>query len=309
MTRLREASKLDHPVLIITNERDFAADLVIERLNRSGYPVERWNTETRPNVLWRPNQPPQTSTTSAVWLRHHLPEPSLSHSVEAVDDFLVLREQWRTWLTDLSDAGARWMNPLWESRRAENKLVQLRTAVACGFDVPPTIVTNDKTAAQEHQALVGTCVIKALASAYFAFSSSAFMFTRPLNDALDFDVDDWIEQPVIVQKAIRPRTDIRLFLVGDHASAAAAVVQGPDWRLQSAEATWTAVQPPHELIERCRAFNSSLGLAYNAFDFAYDGEAYWFLEANQAGEFAFLDRPLELGVADAIAHWLVAGSR
>jgi hypothetical protein len=48
----------------------------------------------------------------------------------AVDDFLVAREQWRAWLTDLAESpDTRWLNPLWAARSAENKLVQMRVAL------------------------------------------------------------------------------------------------------------------------------------------------------------------------------------
>jgi hypothetical protein len=50
--------------------------------------------------------------------------------VAAVDDFLVAREQWRAWLTDLAESpDTRWLNPLWAARSAENKLVQMRVAL------------------------------------------------------------------------------------------------------------------------------------------------------------------------------------
>jgi len=296
------------PVLVITNERDFAADLVIDRIKRSGRAVERWNTETRPVVEWRPEGLPGSATASAVWLRQFLPEPTKSTSVEAVDDFLVVREQWRTWLTDLAEAGARWMNPLWAARRAENKLIQLRAAARLGFLVPPTVVTNDKAVAQKHEADVGPCILKAVSAAYFPFSTSAFMFTRPLAEALCLGGDDWAEQPVIVQQAVAPRIDVRVFIVGDHASAAATTTAGPDWRLFAGENSWERFEVPADLVDRCRAFNAEFGLVYSAFDFAFDGAHCWFLECNQAGEFAFIDRPLDLGVADAIATWLVGGA-
>lgn len=297
------------PILVITNERDFAADLVIDRVQRAGAWVERWNTETPREIVWTPSEPPSSSSASAVWLRQHLPDPACTNTVAEVDDFLVAREQWRAWLTDLAETDTRWMNPLWAARRAENKLVQLRTATHLGFDVPPTIVTNSKSVALGHQLQTGPCVVKSVAAAYFPFSTSAFMFTTPLAEALELSEADWAGAPVVVQKTVTPRTDIRVFVVGSHASGAAATVDGPDWRIHSGETTWTRWDPPADLIGRCRAYNKALGLTYSAFDFAYDGATAWFLECNQAGEFAFIDRPLNLGVADAIAAWLIGADR
>jgi hypothetical protein len=47
-----------------------------------------------------------------------------------------------------------------------------------------------------------------------------------------------------------------------------------------------------------------MGLRYAAFDFVLDGDVLWFLEANQAGEWVFIDRPLKLGIAQALAEYL-----
>lgn len=307
MTRAVDGGAGDGTVLVITNERDFAADVVIDRIRRRGGTVERWNTETPPTLDWRPEGPPLSAAASAVWLRQYLPEPARSASVSDVDDFLVMREQWRAWLTDLAESDARWMNPLWAARRAENKLIQLRTAAGLGFLVPPTVVTNDRIVAEKHESEVGPCIVKAVSAAYFPFSTSSFMFTRPLSDALSLGGDDWAVQPVIVQQAVVPRADVRLFIVGDHASAAATTTGGSDWRLFAGESSWKRFSVPAGLVEKCRAFNAEFGLAYSAFDFAFDGTDCWFLECNQAGEFGFIDRPLKLGVGDAIARWLTGG--
>lgn len=299
----------DAPILIVTNERDFAADIVIQRILSRGQEVERWNTETLRQVSWHPEQPPSTRRASAVWLRQFLAEPTITETVTEVDDFLVAREQWRTWLTDLSEAPVPWMNPLWAARRAENKLIQLRTTVEVGLSVPATIVTNSRDEAARHQSEVGSCIVKSVAAAYFPFSTSSFMFTRPLDEALDLGSDDWAAQPVIVQKQIQPRIDVRVFVVGSFSAAASALVDDVDWRTNSADAVWDRFDAPDGLIDLCRAYLESFGLVYGAFDFAFDGNTCWFLECNQAGEFAFVDRPLRLGVGDAIAAWLCGDRR
>lgn len=291
-------------VLIITNERDFAADLVVKRLLDDGVEVDRWNTGDPSPLTWRPDEPSSTDMYSSVWLRQYLREPPRAASVSEIDDFLVTREQWRAWLTDLAEGDARWMNPLWAARRAENKLVQLRLATRVGMKVPPTVVTTSRQIAEQHQQAVGPCIVKAVSSAYFAFSDSAFMFTRDLADALDLDLPDWVCQPVVVQRRIDPRVDVRVFVVGDYVVAAGTVVEGDDWRLRSELAVWV----PFELGEahrvQCLSLARHLGIAYGAMDFAFDGEELWFLECNQAGEFAFVDRPLQLGIDRAIAGWL-----
>ena len=294
------------PILILTNERDFAADLVIRRLGERGVPVERWNAEDDRVVEWRLESAQLDPPPRAVWLRQFLPEPARASTVREVDEFLVAREQWRAWLTDLAELpGPHWMNPLWAARRAENKLAQLRVARACGLDVPRTLLTNDRKRALLHQSAVGPCVVKSVASAYFPFSDSSFMFTVKLARAAELADADWASQPVLVQEAIPKTADVRVFVVGDFAAAASTRVEATDWRTAAGDARWEPLDAPRRVIESCRNYLQELGLAYGAFDFVVDENAgWWFLECNQAGEFAFADRPLNLGVADAIARWL-----
>jgi glutathione synthase/RimK-type ligase-like ATP-grasp enzyme len=299
------------PVLILTNQRDFAADRVIRCLQDVDVPVERWNAEDQRVVAWRPEQAQFDRPPRAVWLRQFLPEPTVMGDVHEVDDFLVAREQWRTWLSDLAeDPGPRWMNPLWASRRAENKLVQLRVARECGLEAPATLMTNNRAVALRHQVAVGPCVVKSVASAYFPFSDSSFMFTVDLDEAAHLPEDEWAAQPLLVQKAVAKGADVRVFMVGDFVAAVSTYVDVTDWRTASSDAKWEHQDIPPHIVASCLDYLKCLGLAYGAFDFVVDQTSqWWFLECNQAGEFSFADRPLNLGVSDAIAQWLAAEQR
>lgn len=303
------SSEPEAPVLILTNQRDFAADRVIRRLGVLGVPVERWNAEDERLVAWRPEELPLVSRPRAVWLRQFLPEPANTDRVSEVDEFLVAREQWRAWLSDLAEQeGPRWLNPLWASRRAENKLGQLRIARACALDVPPTVLTNSRSEAFRHQSEVGRCIVKSVASAYFPFSDSAFMFTVDLAATAELPDADWAVQPVLVQKAIAKKADVRVFLLPGLATAVATHVAVTDWRTVSGDAEWKPYDLPATIAVSCRTYLGQLGLVYGAFDFVVDGEDHWwFLECNQAGEFSFADRPLNLGIGDTIAAWLAEG--
>lgn len=296
-------------VLILSNDRDFAADRVVDVLIREGHTVDRFHVgrDESPtfDVAWHADEGPVSARYDAVWLRQFLPEVENGLDLLEVDDQLVRREQWRTWLTDLAETpDARWMNPLWASRRAENKLVQLRQAQGQGLSVPATLVTNSREAAAKHAEAVGPCVVKTVTAAFHGLSDLSFVFTRPLEVAMAGTAHDWASQPLMVQKEVTPRRDVRVFVVDGFVMAAATQVDGTDWRTSAGEAQWVpySLTPSMELA--CASYVSSLGLVYGALDFADDGEVLWFLECNQAGEFVFLDVPLDLGVAKGIADWL-----
>jgi glutathione synthase/RimK-type ligase-like ATP-grasp enzyme len=281
---------------------------VIALLKSDGVDVVRLNSDD-PSLLpdWSPGE--LTSSDLAVWWRQFLPEPTPARTVEALDDRLVVSEQWRSWISVLDAPRGYWMNPLWAARVAENKVVQLRTAKTCGFAVPATLVTNSALSAAAFEARVGQCVVKTLRAGYFGYSDQSFMFTRLLTPAILELSHQWQEQPLIVQARVQPRVDIRVFMVHGRVEAAVCAtvpLDVIDWRTASDEAHWGLYMIPEALAKACEKYVERLELEYCAIDFASDGTEIWFLEGNQAGEFAFVDRPLGLGITDAIARALSA---
>jgi glutathione synthase/RimK-type ligase-like ATP-grasp enzyme len=301
MTRLPE-------LLILTNEADFGADEIIHRIDLGQVSIRRFNIEdatTRPmegsEVLDRDVYP----NVRAVWWRQFVPEGRPPpRSGLAYDDLIVQRSQWSSFLSLFDWPDVAWINPLWSARRAENKLVQLRTAAMCGFQLPATILTNDAEQAARFQRMHGMCVVKSLATAYFEFTDQAFVFTEFLTDDVLDDAARWHPQPVIVQAFVPRALDVRVVVVGDQCFAAEADVGGSDWRKDPEAATWKGRACSGALQDNCRRYLSALGLRYAAFDFALADDHMWFLEANQAGEWLFLDRPLKLGIAEALATQL-----
>jgi glutathione synthase/RimK-type ligase-like ATP-grasp enzyme len=299
-------------VFVLTNQHDFAADGVVDLLKSSGTDVVRVNSDDL-SVLpdWSPGEP--ASANSTVWWRQFLPEPTPASTVEELDDRLVVAEQWRSWISVFDDPGGYWMNPLWAARLAENKIVQLRTAKTCGFSVPATLVTNNAASAATFAAQVGQCVVKSLRAGYFGYSDQSFMFTRLLTPDIIALRSEWQVQPLVVQAQIKPRIDIRVFVVHHQVEAAVstmAPLDAIDWRTASSEAHWGLCPLPPALVKASEQYVELLNLEYCAIDLASDGHDVWFLEGNQAGEFAFVDRPLDLGITAAIARALsTAASR
>jgi glutathione synthase/RimK-type ligase-like ATP-grasp enzyme len=305
--RGRSAKHVTDPVLVLSHERDYAADSVIARLNARNVPLTRWNIETLVNCVptWAPGD---THAFRSVWLRDYLPPQPETPTIDELDDYLVVRAQWRDWVATLADQSTFWINPLWPARKAENKAVQLATATEIGMLVPATIVTNDRDCARafEREQRDGA-VVKTMAPGYFAYTDRSFMFTTEVTDDVLADAHAWRTQPLIVQQRIPRARDIRVIVVGDYMVAAATTTGDQDWRL-TVPTIWHQIEISDRLANECRALIRKLGLIYAAIDLVDDGERLWFLEANQAGEFQFLDRPLRLGVADVLADALARGS-
>jgi glutathione synthase/RimK-type ligase-like ATP-grasp enzyme len=279
---------------------------VIDHLSRAGVVTQRLNIEaatTTSAMAWSPDMIPPAVV---VWWRQFEADTPVRSLADA-DDLLVSRAQWRTWLSTLDTPASRWMNPLWSARRAESKVEQLRVARALGFDLPATLVTNDRTEAANFQQAVGDVVVKTLASAYFEFSNQAFVFTESLDHPALDDPNAWFGAPVIVQKRLVGAADARIVSFGDSTFAARSANPGLDWRkLPFDPEMWECCVPPIEIVDYCRRYRAHLSLEYAAFDFMVSEDVWWFLEANQAGEFSFIDRALDLGIAESLARHLAA---
>jgi glutathione synthase/RimK-type ligase-like ATP-grasp enzyme len=292
------------PVVVLTNQLDVAADEVINRLTESGIPVRRVNAEdvvAAGAPTWSSRSQLDTSAGAIWWRQFELPSDSIV-DLKTADDVLLVRAQWRAWLSVLEDLRVPWINELWAARRAENKILQLRTAGNVGLQVPETIVCNDlaeaKRFSDQHPAIV-----KSLASAYFELSDQGFVFTRDLTPDLLDDENVWRLQPMIVQRRITG-ANLRVILVGDECFGASCQTAALDWRLEGADAHWRSWSVPAGVAEPCRKYAAELGLRYAAFDLIDDGDSVWFLEANQAGEWSFIDRPLKLGISEALTSLL-----
>lgn len=293
-------------VVVLTNERDLGADDVIRRLDDQGVRVHRLNAEgaaSGPVATWTPDSGTALDVGVVWWRQFELPADP-PQSVEAIDDLLVVRAQWRAWIASLAAGDVPWINDLWRARRAENKLVQLRTARTAGFRLPETIVTNDHGEARR---TFGDrpAVVKTLAAAYFELSGQGFVYTHALDDPELQQNESWYEQPLIIQERV-DGADVRVVLVGDEYFGASCNTEALDWRTVGRSAAWCPWPVPEPLVVQCRRYARSMGLHYVAFDFIESGDSIWFLEANQAGEWVFLDRVLHLGIGESLTNLLAS---
>jgi glutathione synthase/RimK-type ligase-like ATP-grasp enzyme len=302
------------PVVILTNERDFGADVIIRNLTDSERQVIRLNFEraTRSDLpQWYQSDPNgATLTPHVVWKRQFEAYDGPPANLREAEDRLISRAQWRAWLSMLDHSESVWINDLWSARRAENKIIQLRTAKRCGFDVPATRVVNSRQAARqfanEHD---GRVVIKSLTTAYYEFTEESFVFTQRWNSGSVSSEDEasWHAQPVVVQQEVFPGDyDARVVAFGDAVVGAVSERRpgGPvDWRAQP-QNQWTEWPVPDVLRSQCLDYLRSLDLRYCAFDFVI-GPRVWFLEANQAGEWHFLDRQAHLNIGAGLTNYLL----
>jgi glutathione synthase/RimK-type ligase-like ATP-grasp enzyme len=297
---------MTRPIVVLTNRRDLAADDVIRRVDEAGVEILRFNAEDLASggaPSWEPESGPSFGPGAVLWRQFEIPRPSTQLDAAGIDDLLLTRAQWRVWLSTLNTAGTPWMNDLWRARRAEDKVVQLDTARSVGFQLPRTLLTNDPDRAREFSRSEGT-VIKSPSAGYFEFSDRGFVFTQMLTEDVLGQREAWFNQPMLVQQRVSG-SHVRVVTVGGRYFAARCEARALDWRTEGDGVKWRPWKIPDGVAASCLEYVRVMGLAYCAFDFVDDGAATWFLEANQAGEWVFIDRVLDLGIAQAIALQLI----
>jgi glutathione synthase/RimK-type ligase-like ATP-grasp enzyme len=214
--------------------------------------------------------------------------------------------------------------------RAEDKALQLRLARDLGFRVPQTLISNDVDAVSafvDDAASAGRQVITKLLRplSQTMGGDGPFMFSRTLRPEDLRHLAEVRVAPQIFQHRINKRLDIRVQVMGDVVVAGATACVGDDWRRDS-DGRFVAWPISESLAQRCRALCRQLGLMTGAIDLVVDddtdddtdddadgdadGDAgVHFLEINPSGEWGMLERDLQAGLPDALAHLLLGAPR
>ena len=306
-------------VLILTNDEDVTADMVVVHLNTSGVPVVRLDPADLTDSVALSGEFVHGS------FRGHLSSGGRLVSIGGLRSVWLRRPggpatraaEPSAWLTEesgqalyglLHGSGARWMNQPDAAHRARYKPWQLRVAQRCGLPVPATLITTFPRAAREFAERYPDLVVKPVSGVHPQNPPLAVPTSRVPPEA---DFSSVAHGPTLLQRRIAKRADIRLTAVGDELLAARKATSaevGPDdvdVRFAESAEPWRPTEVPPRVAESIRSYLTAAGLAYGALDFAEDGDGiWWFLECNQSGQFGFVEVDTGLPIARTIAEWL-----
>ncbi len=206
---------------------------------------------------------------------------------------------------------AVWMNHPAVTYQAESKPYQLRRAANIGFDVPSTLVTNDREA--DVIGMIGHRIaLKSVDTVLLQDEHHQhFGYTTLIDWAACAD-EHFHLAPATCQSIIAPKLDLRVTVVGgrlwcDAITDEQGGIDG-DWRVRPKnELIYKDYDLPANVAERCHSLVRDLGLRYGAIDLALSNDRYWFIEINPTGEWGWLDRNGR-GLSAAIAEELACPS-
>jgi glutathione synthase/RimK-type ligase-like ATP-grasp enzyme len=202
---------------------------------------------------------------------------------------------------------------------ASHKARQLLLAGRLGFELPPTLVTNDPDAFlafHQQQRRDGTITKRAAPSQRLTTADGAealVRYTEPVRPRDLVHVEDLRLCPLLVQPYVPKRLELRVTVVGERVFAAAIHSQASnhtrlDWRrYDDARTPITPFALPGDIAGRCRALVAELGLCYGAIDLVLTpDDRFVFLEINPNGQYLWIELATGLGIGAAVADLLEA---
>lgn len=307
--------------LLVSNERDLTSDYVVLELRRRGLPFHRLNSEhfSEAKVSFNPRRGEDgwvveledtvidfTSVKAAYFRRPGTPLAPTAVKQSAAKRYCEV--EWGAALASaLNSLGERWLNAPLAILAAENKPRQLSVACSIGFAVPDTLVTNDLKQAQFFLSN-GISIAKPLREALLVGDGKErVIFTTRLDQLIETDETKVSAAPVIFQREIQKRLDIRATVIGNAVYTAEIHSQEhdetiTDWRRGShSDLPHSPHKLPDDLDKKCIRLVHTLGLRFGAVDLALDQDGrYWFLEVNPNGQWAWIENRTGLPLTQAI---------
>jgi hypothetical protein len=173
---------------------------------------------------------------------------------------------------------------------ASLKPYQLAVAGRCGLSVPASLVSSDRSAAQEFElGLDGGVVVKAM--------------SREVGGLVaEEDRSGWSRAMHLTQSRIEAAYHVRLTVVDGQMFAARIDTAHLDWRRDMDRCGYSVAVTPPGIVRAVVAVMGQLRLRFAAFDFAVDAAGrWWFLEINSNGQWLWIEQATGLPIAAAIA--------
>ena len=313
-------------LLILTSNRDFAADYLIVELIEHGLPYFRLNSEQIHEAAFKfsVDQPDARRSlrlgprnldlddVSAVWYRRAV-HPNSVPSLSTAENLFIAGELRHLAMGLLLNPQVTWVNAIDKVSVAELKLFQLRIAVSLGFRIPRTLVSSDIEELKRFvaEAKSGAICKPIFHGMFFDVQTSHAIFTRRM-DIGELNSDSLKACPILVQDEISRVADVRATFVGEECFVADIVGEptAVDWRAPTNDVRYFRSDLDEETKTRCRQMLRELGLIYGAFDFIRtESGQLVFLELNPTGEWAWLEEELSFPMREAFLKVFYGVSR
>ncbi|MFJ3219655.1 ATP-grasp ribosomal peptide maturase [Kitasatospora sp. NPDC086801] len=316
------------PVAVVTNLQDPTADLVIAELHDRGVPVVRFDAGDFPATLsltarigggaqeWegRVRTPSRLVGLGSIRSLYYRRPSAFAFPHLDPQDARVAAAQARYGLGGVlvSLPGCLYVNHPNKIADAEYKPAGLAAAAACGFQVPPTLVTNEPAEACEFAVAHGRVIHKPISLPTYLIDGVAQ--TVPVTEARVEEIGDSVAGTMhLFQQRIDKTADVRVTVIGRQVFAVRIDCGLLDWRVDYTTHTYTVVPVPKRVERSLFAYLGHFGPLFGAFDFALTGpesteDSWVWIECNPSGQWAWMEPPTGLPMTASLADLLQRGA-
>lgn len=309
---------VDGPVLVLTCADDPTSDVVVSELNDRGVPVFRCDPADvltgrlevtadvgkESTLLHTQTRSVDLASVRSVYYRR--PSSFLASATMGEQDAQFAKEQAKHGMAGIvAGVRGRWVNHLWRALEAEFKPTQLTAAREAGFVVPPTIITNRVCDARAFANEHGAIVYKPLQNVDLVgpTGNAAAIW---VDDVDPTDLDDSVGLTLhVFQGRVQKAADVRVTVIGNETFSVRIDSPYLDWRRDYEQVSYTVVDAPEHVVQRCRRYLDRFGLLFGAFDFGLTHDDTWvWYECNTAGQWHWLELETGLPMTAALADLL-----
>jgi len=238
----------------------------------------------------------------SVWYRRPQLPLFQDRKIPSVPEFVHREFElfWNMIVSSISEKLVLWISHPLKLLGASVKTVQLANARRIGFKIPPTMITTDPTLAREFcEEQDWQIIVKTLGAPVVSDSGILKnMYARKLDQEKVKQLESVSTCPVILQKRIRKRRELRVTVIGTRVFAfelipsdGISIDKVDDWRSIDP----TAIKPqnfklPPLLTKLCVELVSQMGLNFSTMDIIEGMEGdYYFLDLNPNGQWLWLE--------------------
>ncbi len=218
----------------------------------------------------------------------------------------LYNSQWMSFIRNLTFfEDVKWMNNPVDTYKAENKLLQLKYAKEVGLRIPNTLVTNNNSFKLDNP----TVAVKSLDTALFKINDKeAFFYTNimTVEEVKSYDISLF---PVVIQDNLEPKVDYRVTIAGNKMYSAVISEHGKgvsgDWRRRKNTLKFIDCDVPDRIKQKCFKLLKRLRLSFGGIDLVEHDNAFFFIEVNPTGEWAWLVDSANQKIYEGICDFLL----
>ncbi|HDY0746821.1 TPA: hypothetical protein RO394_002600 [Escherichia coli] len=187
-------------------------------------------------------------------------------------------------------------------KRADNKVLQAKTAIDIGFTIPDFILTNNFDCFKN--TLTINSIVKPLSSGLIENQKEKEFVQTNMVD-MNKNTETLKYCPTYFQSYTKKEFEVRsTFINGKDYSVKITSKNKIDWRKNNNEIFYSTIKMPDTIKEKCLRYMSVMNISFGCFDFiVFDGE-WFFLEMNANGQWAWLENETNINVSSELVRFL-----